>query len=156
MSERVRLRLWGASWVIRVLQVVLLASLAFLWLRNGFSARSALAALISAVGLFLPALSARRTPTSDVVRPPLGRLNALLGFVYTTNTYNRVFRPIIADIVMEWQDAEVRNDRRRSFYLRWILGPCCVFWHAVVLPLDLTLGRILALVRGNPEKSKPD
>jgi hypothetical protein len=92
---------------------------------------------------------------SAVVRPPLALLGAIARFFCTRRTFDRVFRPVIADIVHEWFEAETAGRRMRSRYLRWVLGPASMINHGLALGTLRLVGRIVRILRGGEsEESK--
>jgi hypothetical protein len=55
-------------------------------------------------------------------RPPLHLLNATVKALWSAKTYERVFKPVIADIHREWADARCRHERFRAWWIRNVRG----------------------------------
>lgn len=82
----------------------------------GFLA-TVLSALIKKRGRIanLPAMRNRQ-------RPPLYLLNAIVKGLWSAKTYERVFKPVIADIHHEWADARRRHEKFRAWWIRNVRG----------------------------------
>lgn len=75
---------------------------------------------------------------SLLVRPPASRLDRIAQLLWSTKTYERVFKPARADIIHEWQQAEVTGDRHRELLIRYVTGPASMAQHmAAQLPFSL-------------------
>lgn len=55
-------------------------------------------------------------------RPPLHLLNAVVKGLWSAKTYERVFRPVIADIHHEWADARRHRESFRAWWIRNVRG----------------------------------
>lgn len=55
-------------------------------------------------------------------RPPLHLLDVIVKGLWSAKTYERVFKPVIADIHHEWADARRRQERFRSWWIRNVRG----------------------------------
>jgi hypothetical protein len=64
-----------------------------------------------------------------IVRPPLGAFDAIAKFFYSKKVYERVFQPLRAEIIFEWQEAEVEKRVWRARYIKWVRGPYAVIGH---------------------------
>jgi transcriptional regulator with XRE-family HTH domain len=63
-----------------------------------------------------------RDGTRKRQRPPLHLLNVIVKGLWSAKTYERVFKPVIADIHHEWADARRRQERFRSWWIRNVRG----------------------------------
>ena len=80
----------------------------------------------------------RRERRSPIVRPPVSRLDRFAQLLWSVNTYERVFKPARADIIREWQQAEVAKDLRRAQLIKYVIGPALMLQHMVTqLPFSL-------------------
>lgn len=55
-------------------------------------------------------------------RAPLRIIDAIVKGLWSANTYERVFKPVIADIHHEWRDARRRRERFRAWWIRHVRG----------------------------------
>ena len=84
------------------------------------------AAIAGAVGILGGSL-ARRTRLREAKRtkrqrPPLRLLDIIVKALWSTKTYERVFKPVIVDIHHEWRDARRRHEQLRAWWIRHVRG----------------------------------
>ena len=76
--------------------------------------------------LMVQMLEASREAATDGTRkrqrPPLHLLNVIVKGLWSAKTYERVFKPVIADIHHEWADARRRQERFRAWWIRNVRG----------------------------------
>jgi hypothetical protein len=75
--------------------------------------------------IFLILRDARDTgllPARRNRKRPLRILNAIVKGLWSAKTYERVFKPVIADIHHEWADARRRHEKFRAWWIRNVRG----------------------------------
>jgi hypothetical protein len=73
--------------------------------------------------------------------PPFRLLNRYAKALWSAKTYDRVFKPVIADIHHEWSDARRRHEDFRAWWIRHVRGRYAILqvaWHQ--LPWSLWSG----------------
>jgi hypothetical protein len=85
-----------------------------------------------------PIPSLKRLSRPKLVRPPLARVDALMRWIYSAKTHERVFAPLRADIIHEWIQATEAGEHRRAWFIAHVRGPLHVVWHmASKIPSDM-------------------
>jgi hypothetical protein len=79
-----------------------------------------------------------------VVKPPGHLLLAAAEWVYSPRTHTEVFRPIIADLRLEYGEALVAGRRRKASWVRWRYY--AAFWAAAAARLPISAARTIALL----------
>jgi hypothetical protein len=81
-----------------------------------------------------------RCMRSDVKieRPPLLVIDRFVQALWTTKTYDRVFKPARADLVTEWEQAHISGNTKRAWYVKHVLGRWILISHiAAQIPLSM-------------------